>query len=113
KRTMSAGEVYTLYGAGKGGVAPSIFQDVVAPSGISAGETLLLSVDAGGTPTLAYQWRKNDVNIAGATASTYTKTNVAAADNGDYKVVITNAYGAVTSFVATISIHSQTPPCIH
>src|SRR5260370_40272995 len=28
KRTLTAGELYTLYSAGKGGVAPSIFQDV-------------------------------------------------------------------------------------
>jgi hypothetical protein len=111
-RTLSSGEIYTLYGAGKGGVAPYIFQDVVAPSGLSAGDTLFLSVDAGGTPALGYQWRKNDTNLPGATGTSYTKANLSAADQGDYKVVITNASGAITSSIATITIQSQTLPNI-
>jgi hypothetical protein len=112
KSTFSAGDVYTLYAAGKGGVSPAIFGDVVAPTGLSAGDTLFLSVDAGGTPTLAYRWQKNGTNLAGATGTSYTKANLAIADEGDYRVVITNAYGAVTSSVATISIQSQTQPVI-
>src|ERR1044071_3619919 len=111
-RTFSAGELFTLYAAGKGGVLTSIFQDLLSPTGLSAGDTLRLSVDAGGTPTLSYQWRKNDVNIPGATATSYTKANLAATDQGDYKVVITNAFGAVTSSVATLSIQNQTLPNI-
>jgi len=112
KRTLSHGEVYSLYAAGKGGVGPSIFVDVVAPPSLSAGETLLLSVDAGGTPTLAYQWRKNNVNLSGATTSSYSKANASAADDGNYDVVITNGFGGVTSSVAAISVQGQTFPDI-
>ncbi len=113
KRTMSAGEIYTLYAAGQGGLPPSIFRDVQTPVGIAAGETLILSADAGGTPTLAYQWRKNGTNLPGATATSYTKPNLGVADEGNYDVVITNAFGAVTSSIAIISIQSQTFPVIN
>ena len=112
KRELSMGEVYSLYAVGKGGVAPSIFRDVVAPASISAGETLSLSVDAGGSPNLSYRWRKNGSVIGGATTNSYTKANMAGADNGNYDVVITNAFGTVTSAVATINIQSQTFPSI-
>jgi hypothetical protein len=112
KRTLSVGEVYTLYAAGKGGLAPSIFTDVVAPASVSVGETLQLSVDAGGTPNLGYQWRKNGVNLPGATNSSYVKANLTAADDGNYDVVISNAFGSVTSSVAAISAQGQTFPNI-
>lgn len=112
KRTLSIGEVYSLYAAGKGGLPPSIFTDVTAPAGLSAGETLQLSVDAGGTPNLAYQWKKNGTSLGGATNRNYLKANATAADNGDYSVVITNSFGAVTSSVASITVQGQTFPNI-
>jgi hypothetical protein len=111
-QTLTAGDIYTLYGAGKGGVPPQIFQDVVTPTGLSVGDTLQLSVDAGGTPSLQYQWQKNSTSIAGATTNSYTKPNLVAGDSGDYTVVIANAYGAVTSSVASISLQTQTAPSI-
>lgn len=112
KRELTMGEVYSLYATGKGGVAPAIFRDVVGPPSITVGETLALSVDAGGSPNLSYRWRKNGSVIGGATTNTYTKVNISAADNGDYDVVITNAFGSVTSAVATVNINSQTQPAI-
>jgi hypothetical protein len=42
---------------------------------------------------LTYQWRKNGVNIAGANASTFTISNVTAADLGNYDVVVTGTCG--------------------
>ena len=112
KREFSMGEVYSLYAAGKGGVGPSIFRDVVAPVTISVGETLLLSVDAGGTPNLSYRWRKNGTVIGGATTTTYSKANMTGTDNGNYDVIVTNAFGSVTSSVANINIQSQSFPSI-
>src|SRR5206468_7655007 len=66
-----------------------------------------------GTPTLTYQWRKNGTNLSGATTTSFTKANISAADEGDYAVVITNAFGAITSSIASISIQSQTFPVIN
>ncbi len=46
---------------------------------------------------LSYQWKKNGIDIAGATAATYTITNVQASDIATYTVVVTNTSGSVVS----------------
>ena len=47
------------------------------------GDSVTFSVAATGTG-LSYQWRKNSANIAGATNSAYSITNVAAGNAGYY-----------------------------
>ncbi|MDW8310320.1 MAG: fibronectin type III domain-containing protein, partial [Verrucomicrobiales bacterium] len=59
---------------------------------------------------LAYQWRLNGTNLPGATASTYAISNVQPAHAGDYSVVVSNAGGAVTSLIATLTV--LVPPLI-
>lgn len=51
-----------------------------------------------------YQWQFNNVNIIGATASTYTIPSVIAANAGAYKVIVTNTAGNVTSNPATLTV---------
>ena len=65
-----------------------------------------LSVSAKGGG-LSYQWRKNGTNIAGATASTYTATNVNSTYEGIYDCVVTNANGSVTSLPAKVNIYAR------
>ncbi len=74
------------------------------------GSTATFSVTASGTPPLAYQWRFNGLNIPGATTNVYSRTNVQVTDAGDYTVVVTNAFGSVTSAVARLTVLS--PPQI-
>jgi alpha-tubulin suppressor-like RCC1 family protein len=50
-----------------------------------------------GAAPLRYQWRRDGTSLAGATSSTLVINSVRMADSGNYTVVITNAYGAVTS----------------
>ena len=52
--------------------------------------TAAFSVSASGSAPLAYQWKRNASNIAGATASTLTLTNLALSAAGTYSVGITN-----------------------
>jgi hypothetical protein len=59
---------------------------------------------------LSYQWRKNGINISGATGSTLTLTSVRAIDAGPYSVVVANACGSVTSSGATLTVNA--PPSI-
>jgi len=68
------------------------------------------TVTANGTAPLSYQWRLYATNIAGATASSYTRANVQLADAGPYSVVVTNAAGSVTSSNAILSV--SVPPTI-
>lgn len=61
-------------------------------------------VVAEGGSALGYQWRKDGVDIAGATAATYTVPAVAAGDAGTYTVVIKNSCGTVTSEPAVLTV---------
>jgi hypothetical protein len=67
------------------------------------GSNVHFSVTATGTPPLKYQWRKNDVNIAGANNDTLT-FSVQASDLGRYFVVAWNAAGSVESAPADLVV---------
>ncbi|UOQ74385.1 PQQ-dependent sugar dehydrogenase [Hymenobacter cellulosilyticus] len=76
------------------------------PTSVAAvpGSAATFSVAATGSAPLAYQWQKNGVNIAGATSSSYTIASVVAADAGQFRVVVSNGVGTVTSTAATLTI---------
>jgi hypothetical protein len=76
----------------------------------AAGGTAFFSVVASGTPPLAYQWRQNNIDVPGATNAFLLVTNVQPLNEGQYRVVITNAFGSVTSSVAVLGIFA--PPVI-
>jgi len=86
-----------------GSTAPVITnqpQSITVPQGNPA----TFSVTATGTPPLSYQWRKNGVNINGATNSSYTIASVVPADQGNYSVVVSNSGGSVTSNDASLTV---------
>lgn len=62
------------------------------------------TVLAGGTTPLSYQWRFGSTNIAGATTNSYTRGNAQTNHEGEYRVVITNSAGSVTSEVASLIV---------
>jgi len=76
---------------------------------VSTGVTVTFSVAATGSPTLTYQWKFGGNNLAGATTSSLSVTNVQQADQGDYTVSISNAVGALTSPAAHLTVLSGTP----
>ncbi|MGC1413657.1 MAG: choice-of-anchor D domain-containing protein, partial [Candidatus Acidiferrum sp.] len=87
-------------------VAPTITTQP-ANQTVTAGQTATFSVVAGGTAPLSYQWQKNGVNIAGATASSYTTPATATTDSGStFRVVVTNSAGNVTSNAATLTVNA-------
>ncbi|MFQ5424238.1 MAG: immunoglobulin domain-containing protein [Phycisphaerae bacterium] len=68
---------------------------------------LAVQVHADFAPTASYQWRKDAVDLPGATSSTYTLASTAAADAGDYDVVVTAACGSFTSAVAAVTVDAS------
>lgn len=73
-----------------------------------AGTTATFSVVATGTG-LTYQWRKDSVNIPGATASTYSISPVSLADSASYDVIVSGVCApADTSLVAKLSLNKPT-----
>jgi len=72
---------------------------------VSVGKSAKFSVTATGFKPLSYQWRKNGVNIAGATGASYTTPPVTRADNGSlFSVVVSNSVGSVTSNNAVLTV---------
>jgi C1A family cysteine protease len=84
-------------------VAPTITQQ---PQNIVAtiGASVAFSVTASGTEPMAYQWRKDGVNLPGATNTTHAISSVQLKNAGTYSVVVTNAHGSATSSGAVLSI---------
>jgi hypothetical protein len=76
---------------------------------VAQGGTALFSVTASGAPPLSYQWRFNGLNIAGGTASVYSKTNVQPTDAGQYAVTVSSTFGFATSSNATLTISVGAP----
>jgi photosystem II stability/assembly factor-like uncharacterized protein len=60
---------------------------------VSPGMNVTFSVEVSGNPPFAYQWQRDGVNIAGATSSTYSLTNVVRSNSATFRVVVTNATG--------------------
>ena len=61
-------------------------------------------MSATGTAPLGYQWRLNGTPLSWATNATLVLTNVQFAQAGDYAVVVSNAFGAITSAPASLVI---------
>ena len=70
---------------------------------VATGQTASFSVVATGTKPLAYQWKKDGSDIAGATSSTYTETSSSALNGAKFSVVVTNSAGTATSNEAVLS----------
>ena len=79
---------------------------------VSVGQDASFGVTATGTVPLTYQWRFYGSNVAGATASSYTRTNSQTSNAGPYTVVVSNSLGSVTSSVATLTVISSQPTII-
>ena len=82
---------------------PSITADPTNQT-VAAGSNVTLAVTAGGAG-LGYQWFFNSVPIAGATTSSLTITNFQSVSQGGYSVVLTNAFGPVTSAPAALYLN--------
>ena len=86
---------------------------VTQPGGqsVPAGASPTFNVVADGQQPLTYQWQINGKPISGKTLTTLPLNNVQPTDSGGYSVVVTNAFGKVTSAVAQLNVYlpSSTP----
>ncbi len=86
--------------------ADSIPVIVTQPVGQTAasGGSIVLAVVASGSQPILYQWRLNGQNITGATNSTHTIAGLEAATAGAYTVVVSNAFDAIISEAAAVTV---------
>jgi hypothetical protein len=72
---------------------------------VDQGGSATFSVAATGTAPLNYFWRRDGVNIPGATSSNYTISNVPFSDSGsEFSCLVSNAYGVTNSLGATLTV---------
>jgi hypothetical protein len=107
KRTLTVNEVLAIYAQGLDGKAltTAVAGSAIKPSisgqpqslTLFAGRRATLSVAAAGSEPLAYQWYQGGSAVANATNNTLSFNPATTNQQGDYTVVVTNRYGAVTS----------------
>ena len=108
-RVLTAAEVMEIYTKGQAGqnltviLAPTISSQ---PQNLTvfAGSSAMFNMTAAGSSPLSYQWKKGNVNIAGATNTSYAIAIVATNDAASYSVGVTNEVGGVISDAATLTV---------
>src|SRR5207247_1016186 len=74
---------------------------------VTSGQTATFSVAATGTAPLAYQWKKNSVDISGAMSSAYTTAaTTSSASGAQFTVVVSNTAGTATSSAAMLTVNA-------
>jgi hypothetical protein len=66
--------------------------------------TATFNVQATSSSTISYQWRKDGVEISGATSSSYEINGVSVADRGMYDALVTDAVGTIASNPARLEV---------
>jgi subtilisin-like proprotein convertase family protein len=90
-------------------IAPTV-QTHPANQTVEPGQTATFTVIVSGSDPLAYHWRFNSTNIlAGETNDTLTLSGVTLSQAGGYSVLVTNAYGSVTSAPAQLIVVLDPP----
>jgi hypothetical protein len=104
-RALSADEIAGLYAAGSLGKCrtPSVLVQPPTQVCYWGGSATFTSAISGLAP-MSYQWQKDGLAVAGATASSLTLTNLQLANAGSYTVWVTNVSGNATSPPAILDV---------
>jgi hypothetical protein len=70
---------------------------------VAAGSNVVFSVTAAGTPPLSYQWYEKGVAVSNAVSNTLVFA-AHLSDAGNFRVTVSNAYGSVSSYLATLAV---------
>lgn len=79
------------------------------PRTVVVGGSAEFSVTATGIPAPSYQWRRNGLDLPGATAPSLRLANLTLADAGQISVVVRNAAGSVTSDSVALTVNPIAP----
>ena len=95
------------------GATPAVIDLDPQDQTVVQGDDAQFNVQANGTAPLFYQWYYNtNTVLTGDTNSTLTVTNAQPTDAGGYSVLVSNAYGSVTSAVAQLTVNLPVAPSI-
>ncbi len=94
-----------------GGAAPNVSAPIITAQPFSQTTVTKSAVTFGaavsGSPAPVLQWRRNGIDIAGATASSYTISSVTLFDAGEYTIFARNDYGSTSSTAARLTVTSS------
>ena len=94
------------------GTAPAIITQPQDQS-IFAGQNATFFAMASGSAPLSYQWYYNDdILLTNETRPSLIITNAQLTDVGGYSVIVTNAFGSMTSDTAALTVSIPTAPSI-
>ncbi|MBK7094990.1 MAG: immunoglobulin domain-containing protein [Saprospiraceae bacterium] len=85
-------------------VLPTKIVSQPSPLKICAGETATFTILAEGD-NLKYQWKKDEVTLAGANQNTYKITTVKTSDSGSYTCSVSGAGGDLISNAALLTVN--------
>ncbi len=84
--------------------APVISQAIVVPPGLKVGDTLLLSVEAGGCTPVCSTWKKDGQVVRRTSGTLYQARNATEAMSGFYSVTVSNAFGSANSAAVLVEV---------
>ncbi len=90
--------------------SPSITQQPAASTSVLLGNPVYLTVSAMGLTPTTYQWQLYGTNVPSATNYFLSIGSLQLAQQGDYRVIVGNSFGSVTSTVAQVI--ALMPPAI-
>jgi len=76
---------------------------------VEAGSGALFSTDATDDPSAHFQWCLNGKSLSGCANPYLQLTSVTSTQSGDYTVIITNLFGAITSAPAMLNVIAPVP----
>ncbi|MCU0771230.1 MAG: immunoglobulin domain-containing protein [Verrucomicrobia bacterium] len=91
-------------GNGLGQALPFVISTQPSDQVVAEGGSTTFSVSGSGTQPLSFQWRRDGVDLLGATNSALFIQGVWLTNAGDYTVLVSNAAGVVTSQAALLSV---------
>jgi glucose/arabinose dehydrogenase len=90
---------------------PPVIDVQPASRTVAVGQSVTFRVGVTGSTPMTFQWRRNGSPIAGATGSSYKRSNVQLTDDGSlFDVVVSNGYGRATSESAQLNVLLDTVP---
>ncbi len=111
-RALTDNEISLIYlaerlGKCTGAVSPVVIAQPQSQN-VFVGNAVTLSALISASAPVVYQWELNGTNLPAATASSLSLTNAQLTDSGAYTLVVSNAYGMVTTAVATLTVNART-----
>ncbi len=110
--TTSDYVTFSLQGTNKIADASGVLSDPVPPGitqgpasqNVWLGTNAQFTVAASGSGPFSYQWWFNAAPLPGANLAAFKLTSVSRTNSGDYYVVVTSAFGSITSSIATLGV---------